>query len=304
MTRLTELADKIRGPIAYPTTPYVESGGRLDVDEKVYRRQIRHLIDGGIKVITPCGGTGEFFSLSWADWQQLVSVAADEAKGSQTLIMPSIGGGCEQALVMAAHAASLGCLIAQLTLVDPMFGMTEEGVYEYNATIARQSPIAIMAYKTKTTPLSVDLAERICALDNVPVFKDEAGDVVWFQDFMTRTNGTIVGVCGGGEELAPYYMLAGAQAFTTGVANLVPQLVARFYEEAARANWREVFSILNQVRPLGALRSRPGRMIPVIKEGYALLGIGKNSLVRPPVLPLSEDEKNDVRDALTQLGVL
>jgi len=296
--------ERFKGPIAYPTTPFKISKGKLIIDEESFRKQIRFLIEHNVPVITPCGGTGEFFSLNVDEWKNLIKISVEEAKGKDIIIMPSVGGGINQAIEMSQYAQEKGCTILQLTMLDPMFGLTEEGIYEYNRVIADSVSIMVMSYKTGTIPMSLETATKICEIENVQAFKDEAGDVTWFRDLMIQTNWEIIGVCGGGEEKAPYYLLAGAKAYTTGVINLIPHLSISLFKAAIEAKWDEVFKIQEKLKPLNRIRSKPGKMIPVIKEALKLLNITDNVNSRPPIVPLTTEEKVMVKSTLKNLDLL
>ena len=121
---------------------------------------------------------------------------------------------------------------------------------------------------------------------------------------MLETKGSVTVVCGGGEGLAPYYFLAGAKAFTTGVANLVPHLSLELYQAAVEKEWDKVLAIQAKLKPLAKLRRKPGRMIPVIKEGLRMMGLLSEVYSRPPIMPLEEEERKELRNILADLGVL
>jgi len=295
--------ERFQGPIAYPTTPFKKIKDKLIIDEESFKKQISFLIKNKVPVITPCGGTGEFFSLNIQEWKILVKIAIEETEGKNVLVMPSVGGGINQAIEMSQYAEEMGCEIIQLTMLDPMFGMTEEGVFAYNKQITDSISIAVMAYKNKSIPMSINLALDICNLKNVMAFKDEASDICWFRDFMVNVGDNIVGVCGGGEREAPYYLLAGAKAFTTGIINLVPKLSMNLYIAAKQGKWNEVFYIQDKLRSLNQLRDKPGKMISVIKEALRLVGITDNVYSRAPVVPLTVKEKVEVKIALENLEI-
>lgn len=297
-----QVKEKFKGPIAYPTTPFKKIKEKLIIDEESFRKQINFLIRNEVPIITPCGGTGEFFSLNLQEWKTLVEIAMDEAKDKNVIIMPSVGGGINQAIEMAQYAEELGCDIIQITMLDPMFGMAEEGIFEYNRQIANSISITAMAYKNKSIPMSIKLAFDICNIKNIIAFKDEASDIYWFRELMVNVGENIIGVCGGGEVEAPYYFLAGAKAFTTGIINLFPKLSMNLYMAAKERNWDKVFYIQDRLRPLNQLRNKPGKMIPVIKEALQVLGITNNTYSRPPVVPLTEEEKNEIRKILENLN--
>jgi 4-hydroxy-tetrahydrodipicolinate synthase len=294
---------KIVGPIAYPTTPFSESNTR-EIDEETFRKQISFLVNRGIKVVVPCGGTGEFFSLDIQEWHKLVSVALDQVSREEILIIPAVGGGINHAIKMANLAEQLGCHMIQITFLDPMFGATEEGIYEYNRLVSESVSIPVMLYRTPRFPTSIEMAKRMCReIANVAAFKDEVGDLEWFTAFAHEQGDSVVLVSGTSESMLPYYILGGAKAFTSGIANLVPHISIELYLSVINRNWDKVLSIQNILRPLDNLRRRPGRMIPVIKEGLRIIGIANNAESRPPVLPLCDAERIELRNILTKLGV-
>jgi len=298
-----QIKEKFKGPIAYPTTPFNKIKDKLVIDEESFKKQVNVLIKNNVPIITPCGGTGEFFSLNIQEWKKLIKIAMDEARGENVLIMPSVGGGINQAIEMSQYAEELGCEIVQLTMLDPMFGMTEEGIFEYNRQIANSISIAAMAYKNKSIPMSIKLAFDICNIKNIIAFKDETSDIYWFRELMINVGENIIGVCGGGEVEAPYYFLAGAKAFTTGIINLFPKLSMSLYMAAKERNWDKVFYIQDKLKPINQIRVKPGKMIPVIKEALQVLGITNNTYSRPPIVPLTEEEKAEVKEILEILKV-
>lgn len=111
-------------------------------------------------------------------------------------------------------------------------------------------------------------------------------------------------VCGGGESLAPYYLLAGAQAFTSGIANLLPGLALDLYEAAAAGRWGDALVVQQRLLPLIEMRGRPGRMIPVIKEGLKMMGLAASASCRPPLMPLDPQEMEELRRVLESLGAV
>ena len=298
-----DVKQRLKGPIAYVTTPFREARDYA-IDEDAFRRQIRFLIDNGIHLVVPCGGTGEFFSLTPVEWRILVEAALRESEGDQVTIVPSVGGGITQAVEMAQAAEKMGCQMVQMTFLDPMFGVTEEGICAYYRQVAESVSIGVMPYRTATFPMSIEVTVRLFdEIGNAVALKEESGDVRWAREFVQATEGRVPVVCGGGEAMAPYYLLAGAQAFTTGLANLVPHLSLELYRAAVEERWERVFEIEGQLSPLNQLRNKPGRMIPVIKEGLKMMGLAGSACTRPPVMPLSRQEREKVRSILNGLSV-
>lgn len=299
------LQARLAGPIAYPPTPFTDDAPAAPVDLDAFRRLVRHLVEHGVPAITPCGGTGECFSLSMDEWHAVTEAAVQEADG-RALVLASVSGWIGRAIEQARAAQRLGCPAAQITMVDPMFGMTDAGAERYNRAVAESADIGFMLYRTPTVPLSVASAQRLAETGTVIAVKEESGDVQWFRAFMTaqRTAAPerrLAGVCGG-EGLFPYYALEGAAAFSTGAVNLAPTLSMELWRAVSAGDRERVGVIQERLAPLAALRARPGRSIAVVKEGLRQLGIFASSACRPPLTELIPEERAQVEAMLGEWG--
>ena len=294
---------RLAGPVAYPPTPFTEDAPEAPVDLDAFRRLIRHLVEHGVPAITPCGGTGECFSLAMDEWHAVTEAAVQEADG-RALVLASVSGSIGRAIAQARAAEWLGCPAAQITMVDPMFGMTDDGSERYNRAVAESADIGFMLYRTPTVPLSVASAQRLAETGTVIAVKEESGDVQWFRAFMAAQRGEtpnrrLAGVCGG-EGLFPYYALEGAAAFSTGAVNLAPALSMELWHAVRAGDRQRIGVIQERLAPLAALRAKPGRSIPVVKEGLRLLGVFPSSACRPPLTDLMPEECAQVEAMLRE----
>jgi 4-hydroxy-tetrahydrodipicolinate synthase len=297
------LQARLAGPVAYPPTPFTADDPEAPVDLEAFRRLIRRLVEHGVPAVTPCGGTGECFSLSIDEWQAVTEAAVDEAAG-RALVLASVSGSIGRAIAQARAAERLGCPAAQITMVDPMFGMTDEGAERYNRAVAEAAGIGFMLYRTPAVPLSVASARRLAGLGNVVAVKEESGDIQWFRACMAAQRGEapdrrLAGVCGG-EGLFPYYALEGAAAFSTGAVNLAPALSMELWHAVRAGDRQRIGVIQERLAPLAALRAKPGRSIPVVKEGLRLLGVFPSSACRPPLADLMPEECAQVEAMLRE----
>lgn len=62
-------------------------------------------------------------------------------------MLASVSGSIGQAIEQARAAHLLGCPAAQITMVAPMFGMTDEGAERYNRAVAESADIGFMLYR-------------------------------------------------------------------------------------------------------------------------------------------------------------
>jgi 4-hydroxy-tetrahydrodipicolinate synthase len=100
------------------------------------------------------------------------------------------------------------------------------------------------------------------------------------------------------------YAAIGADAFTSGLINVAPELTRAVRDEAAAGRWDRVGELAERIRPFAALRARaPGYSTAVIKEAMAMLGKPGGGRVRPPLAPLAPADREHLRELLPSLGV-
>ena len=92
---------------------------------------------------------------------------------------------------------------------------------------------------------------------------------------------------------------------TSGLVNLVPSISIAVWEAAVTGHYDEVRRLVwEQLLPLIRLRERrPGYHITVLKEALTLLGRTGGTMCSP-LVPLTESERQELRQALMLLGVL
>ena len=72
---------------AVPVTPFSADGA---LDEDALGRVVRRLVDQGVPVIVPCGGTGEFSQLAPAERERVARVAIEAGAGAA--VLGGVGG--------------------------------------------------------------------------------------------------------------------------------------------------------------------------------------------------------------------
>ena len=207
--------------VVVPVTPLQADG---HPDWAAYAALTRRLIDGGITVITPNGNTGEFYALSQAEARQVVETAAAASNG-QAELLAGVGHDIATAVEAAGHARDHGARMIMIHQpVHPY--VSREGWIDYHAAIASNVPdLGIVLYLRN---------ERITGAD-IAALADRAPNVVGVK-YGVRDAGTFAAVArdagidrftwlaGAAELTAPAYWACGAHGFTSGLANVTPEL--------------------------------------------------------------------------------
>jgi len=106
------------------------------------------------------------------------------------------------------------------------------------------------------------------------------------------------------EMQAAEYAVLGADAFTSGIVNVVPELTQAVARAASAEDWETLRSCVDRIRPLATLRGRrPGYGVAVIKEALEVLGLA-SARVRPPLSPMAPEDRTELRALLERLGAM
>jgi 5-dehydro-4-deoxyglucarate dehydratase len=302
-----DLKECIKGIHIFAITPFKMTDDDVPpVDYEGVKKNARFFASvEGERVITVCGGTGEFHSLTEEENRKIVEAAASEAKGKSPLIS-GIGGNTESAIKMAKAAQEAG---SDVVLVMPCEEVTEkkghessseDAIFQHHAAIAEAVDIGLMPYRNRNALFSIDLILRFLEIPNVVALKDESGDLNWFRDMIVATEKRLPGIIGG-EMLAPYYYLAGASGITTGVACLVPHISLEQYRAAAKGDYRGALRIRDKLAPITKFRGKTGNTM--LKAGLEMMGLAGGP-IRETKAVMNDEDRKILRKLLVELGAM
>jgi 4-hydroxy-tetrahydrodipicolinate synthase len=278
--------------VAIPVTPFAEDGS---VDREAHRALLRRLLEGGVRILTPNGNTGEFYTLAPEERRLVTELTVDEA-GGRAAILVGVGHDVPTAVASARHARELG---AQMVMVhQPVHPyVSQAGWVDYHRAIAEAVPeLGVVPYIRNAQLSGFRLAELGEACPNVIGVKYAVPDAAKFAAF-ARDAGLdrFVWVAGLAEPYAPSYFSAGATGFTSGLVNVAPSVSLNMIEALRSGDYPAAMKVWEQIRRFEELRAANGSAnnVTVVKEALASLGLCRRD-VRPPSRTLPEDERAEV----------
>lgn len=273
----------IRGSIAPIVTPFTAAGA---VDHDGLRALIRWQLASGSHGISLGGSTGEPSAQTVAERIAAMRVATDEI-ADRVAFVPGTGSAkLDETLELTAAARDLGADAA--LVITPYYARpTQEGLYQWYATIAREFPdLPIILYNVPIrtavdiAPETVARLRRDCA--NIVGIKETTKD---FEHFSR-----VLHLCGretlvwSGIELLGLPLLAlGGVGFVSAVTNLAPRAVARMYEQWVAGTQDEARDIHYRLHPLVDLLFVETNPAPA-KWVLECAGILASGFVRPPLV--------------------
>ncbi len=294
-----ELRAHLKGIVGFGVTPFHSD---LSLNIGALRRNAAHLAEH-CDVVVPLGNNGEIFSLAPDEQMTVARHVVEEVAGRKPVIV-GVGFSAPVARELARAAEGAGA-DGILALPPHLTAAHDEGLFDYYRIIADATRLGVILFQTPAMNFSVGLLRRLSEVPNIVGMKDEHGDVKQFVRQWHAVRERITLMCGVGETLAPSYFALGVEVFTSGIINFMPStprkildlLRARKFEDAARVVEEETLDIFS-------LRAkRPGYTTVVIKEGMNLCGMDAGP-PRPPLAPLAEEDRQELRAILERLGAL
>ena len=282
--------------VAIPVTPFTKDGG---LDLSAHARLVGRLVDGGISVITPNGTTSEFHALSPNECRKLVEVTVDIA-GSRALVVPGVGFDVSTAVDMGRHAERSGAkavMVHQPTHPHK----SSAGWVAYHRAIAEALPdLGFILYIRDASVTAEAILQLVRVCSNVIGIKYAVPDPVQFGTMVRETEpDCVTWLCGLAELWAPFFWVAGARGFTSGLANVDVRRPLKMLRSLETGDYEAAMTIWAQVKPFEDLRARHNNAnaISVLKEALSLLGFCERT-VRPPINELPQSERDEVQAIL------
>ncbi|MFC5289708.1 dihydrodipicolinate synthase family protein [Actinokineospora guangxiensis] len=295
---MEQLADELAGVVAIPVTPFGADGG---VDTAGLQRVLRRIVDGGVRVVTPNGNTGEYYALTSEETRLAVDVTADTV-GAEATIVAGVGGPVPSAVQAARYALSQGAKVIMVHQpVHPY--VSAEGWIEYHRAIATAVPeLAVMLYVRNPRITGTAIARLRELAPNVLGVKYAVADPVRFGTVAREAGPGPVWIAGLAESAAPGYFALGATGFTSGLVNIAPEISVRLLGALREHGdvvgiWRSI-QLFEQLRAAGESENN----VSVVKEALAQIGVCRRD-VRPPSSPVDARTRELIGEVLVEWGL-
>lgn len=285
--------DQIRQALATVSaitiTPF-QADGQIDVD--ACYRVIQRMIQGGITAITCNGNTSEFYALSPRERLQIVKITA-EACDSKAIIMAGIGLDLASAIELGGMSMQAGAK-ALMIYQPPHLYQSATGWVAYHRAIADALPEAGIVPYIRDSAVSADmLLELMNSCSNIVGVKYAVPNPLQFAGIVNAVGAQkLCWICGLAESWAPFFWVGGAHGFTSGLANVYPEISISLHRDLQAGMYHRAMATWRSIKPFEDLRAQNNgaNNVPVIKEALAQMGIC-TSVVRPPLSELPDDDR-------------
>jgi 4-hydroxy-tetrahydrodipicolinate synthase len=294
-----ELIQRLEHVAVTTVTPMYEDG---KVDFNAIARQVEAITAGGIRILVPCGNTGEFASLDDAEARTVVERTVAAAPNGTTIVA-GVGGASVRAAALARQAESVGAHAVMVhhpthTYID------RDALLPYYERILSATELGMVLYK-RGPELSDKVIAELVEHERVVGVKYAVNDLNAFANLVAAAGGQpCAWLCGTAERFAPFFHLAGADGFTSGIANFAPQLPTALHDALHRGEVAKAMTLRQQLAPFEELRaSRHNALnVPAVKEAMRQLSLD-SGYVRDPLQRPSSEERERISAMLHGFGL-
>lgn len=287
------------GDVAFTlATPFDAEENRVLTEE--LRRHVSALVDAGARLFVPCGNTGEYYSLSNEERIEVVSATVDAA-GSTGTVVGGVGGSVETARQLLAAYEDAGADGAMIMHPQHVY-MHPDGLRDYYEALLESTDLGIVLYK-RGPEVTTDLLADLSRYERCVGVKYAVNDVEGFAAAVASAPDDVAWLNGIAERFAPAFALEGADGFTTGIGNFVPEAALELADAIDAEDWDRARRIRDVLRPYEELRGEAdgpaifasAKNVPAVKTGMDLREF-YGGPVRPPLRDLSEEDERRARE--------
>src|SRR5256714_12475294 len=292
----------MRGCATALVTPFTSDGS---IDEERLRALIDRQINGGVKLLVPCGTTGESATMTEDEDARVIGITIDLARGRAKVIAGAGSNSTASAIEYSQRARDLGA--DAMLQVAPWYNKpTQEGLYAHFRAIAEAIPdTPVMLYNVPGRTSSNIAAQTVLRLardcENIVAIKEASGSLTQIMEIL-RERPANFSVLSGDDAVTLPLIALGAEGIVSVASNEVPDLMSQMANLALEGKWDDARHMHFRLLPLmevNFIESSPGP----VKAALALMGLLEENF-RLPLVPIQEKSRTRIREVLAELGVL
>ncbi len=292
----------MRGCATALVTPFRNDGS---VDEERFTSLVHRQIKGGVKLLVPCGTTGESVTMSEAERLNVIRLTVSAAKEKRAKVIAGTGGNNTASVIdFTRHAREAGADAA--LVVAPYYNKpTQEGMYAHFAEIAKSVkgfPIMLYNVPSRTSSnISAETTLRLAAkFDNIVATKEASGNYSQVMEII-RNRPRNFKVFSGDDASAVPLIALGAEGLVSVCSNQIPRETVRMVEHALNGSFHFARRLHYKWLPLmeaNFIESSPGPCKFVMKEMGLL-----DENVRLPLVPVTPATQSALKRVMKELKI-
>jgi 4-hydroxy-tetrahydrodipicolinate synthase len=292
----------LRGCATALVTPFKADGA---IDVECLRSLVERQIAEGVKVLVPCGTTGESATITFEEDQLVTRTVVETARGRARVISGIGSNNTAIAIENARGRRELG--VDALLAVAPYYNKpTQAGLTAHFKAIAAAVPrVPIVIYNVPgrtSSNIAPSTALKLAReVESIVGIKEASGDMSQIMAIL-RERPASFRVLSGDDAMTFPLIALGCDGLISVASNEAPGLMSLMVERALAGEWHEARKLHYRLLPLmdiNFIESSPGpvkaamRMMNLLEENFRL-----------PLVPVTNESCAKIRSCLMELGLL
>jgi len=291
----------MRGTATALVTPFRKDGS---VDDECFRSLVERQIKGGVKLLVPCGTTGESVTMSEAERLGVIRSTVEVAhKFKGVHVIAGTGSNNTSAAIDFTRKAREAGADAALVVAPYYNKPTQDGMFAHFSEIAKSvKGMPIMLYNVPSRTSSNISAETTLRLaekhENIVATKEASGNFSQVMAIISGRPRNFKVFSGDDASTLPLIAL-GADGLVSVCANEIPKETSKMVEHALNGSFHFARKINYKVLPLmeaNFIESSPAPCKFVMKE----LGLCEENL-RLPLVPVSAAARTKLKAVMKEV---
>ncbi|OPY26136.1 MAG: 4-hydroxy-tetrahydrodipicolinate synthase [Methanomassiliicoccales archaeon PtaU1.Bin030] len=276
-------------------TPMTRTG---DIDEEGLRETVRFQEEKGIRIIVPCGSTGESATLNHEEHLQVIKIVRDETRRSK-VIAGTGSNATSEAIHLSKGAKDLG--VDGVLSVSPYYNKpTQAGIIKHFEAIDAAVDIPTIIYNIPSRTGSNITATTMLRLAEIPSMvgvKEASGDINQIAKILAGAPKDFT-VLSGDDAMVLPAMALGAKGVISVTSNILPEAMLSLVRAILDGDMAEARRINHDMLPIFNALFLETNPIPV-KTALRLMGRPSGPF-RLPLCDMSQKNLETLRSVLAE----
>ena len=298
---MTTKIDWMRGCATALVTPFRKDGS---VDDACFQKLVERQVKGGVKLLVPCGTTGESVTMSESERLLVIRMTVEIAHKLKAKVIAGTGSNNTAATIDFTRKAREAGADAALVVAPYYNKPTQDGMFAHFSEIAKSVkglPLVLYNVPGRTSSnisagTTLRLAEKY---DNIIATKEASGNYSQVMEILKGRPKNFRVFSGDDSSALPLISL-GADGLVSVCSNEIPRETSKMVEYALAGSLRFARKIHYKILPLmeaNFIESSPAPCKFVMNE----MGLCEENL-RLPLVPVTKETQTKLRAVLNDLG--
>ncbi len=292
--------DWMHGCATALVTPFNKDGS---IDDACFRKLVERQIKGGVKILVPCGTTGENVTMDESERLHVIKMAVEVAKKHKAHVIAGTGSNNTAATIDFTRRAREAGADAALVVAPYYNKPTQEGFVAHFSEIAKSVkgfPIMLYNVPSRTSSnisaaTTLKLAEKY---ENIVATKEASGDYSQVMQIIGGRPKNFKVFSGDDASTLPLIVL-GADGLVSVCANEIPNETSKMVDHALNGSFHFARKINYKILSLmeaNFIESSPAPCKFVMKE----MGLCEENL-RLPLVPVTSETRAKLKAVMKEV---